>query len=112
MQIHFNDKIDNVLKKGIPLDPFGINNFAFPKECALNAVEELRSLGVAILGGDVYVESDDGFKANYDNWYCNRLDGESACDFVTRSTNDAELYIRRYSINGAFFVFVPDSKGL
>jgi hypothetical protein len=75
-------------------------------------LEELRSLGVAILGGDVYIESGGAFESAYDNWYCNKLDDESVQDFVARSGRDAEKYIQGYRTAGAFFVFVPGGRSL
>lgn len=112
MESSWNERVYRVLSKGISLSPIGVNNFAFSKELALDVLEELRSLGVAILGGDVYVESGGMFESNYDNWYCKKLDDESVQDFVARSGRDAEKYIQGYGAKGAFFVFVPDGRSL
>ena len=74
----------------------------------MNALCHLEKLGVGILGGDVYIESNGDIAQNYDSWYCNYSSEESnAPNFVTLSIDKAKSYILGYSISNAMFALIP-----
>jgi hypothetical protein len=93
---------------GYSLKGIGVNNWALDKDIALNVLEKLEELGIAIAGGDVYMKTTDGFDLSYDNWYCNRNSKESYSDFMKRSITEAKSYINNYqSPNTVAFAIVP-----
>ena len=60
-------KIKSVVSCGISLHDLGINNQALNKDQALQAIDKFEELGVAVLGGDVYVMVDNIPESNNDN---------------------------------------------
>lgn len=102
------NKIDSILSKGIFLKSFGVNNWAFTKDEALNVLKELEDANTPILGGDVWVLQNEQMNHNYDNWYCERLSDESYSDYVRRSICKANNYINNYSQNkNIYFELLP-----
>lgn len=91
------------------LEELGIDNIAFPYKQALMLVDILRESHVSILGGDVYLKKGSCIEISYDNWYCEKGDGELDCYFIKRSCDIAESYIKNYirnTINKPLFSFV------
>jgi hypothetical protein len=110
MKIFWSEKIDEILKSSHPLMGIGVNNWALTRHEALIAIDKLMTLGVPILGGDVFEQTNDVLRHNYDNWYCNKLDNESIKDFIIKSHEKAKEYIESYHSNkpeSIFFVIVP-----
>jgi hypothetical protein len=91
-----SEKVNVILSRGVSLTGIGVNNWVLTKSQAMQALCELEALGVPVLGGDVYELSDDGFSANYDNWYCDKRDDEEMKKFVMRSISSARQYIKDY----------------
>jgi len=107
MNYIWNESLDAVLAIGRPLEPLGVRNFALSKASALEALEQLKLLGIAVLGGDVYVDQEGELQNNCDNWYCDPLEGEDNTAFVSRSVALARNYIQSYSFDSAYFALVP-----
>ena len=108
----FSREIEEILKIGKPLFDVGINNWALTKSEAINVIEQLASLQVPILGGDVYQIINGTMQSNYDNWYCEPLPGETKSNFVERSKNKAKDFIMTYKSKDSyntFFLLVPDA---
>ncbi len=106
----WTDKIDQILEVGKPLFENGIKNWALKKEDALIAIEKINLLDIAILGGDVYKLSGNSLEPNYDNWYSDKMPGESSSDFIKRSYLKSREYIEGYQSNATneiFFAIVP-----
>jgi Immunity protein 40 len=101
---------NEILSVGKTLSNFGVHNWALTKVQALIAVEQLTSLGIPILGGDVYEERDGYFQSNYDSWHCDILSNENEIDYLNRSSKQAKEYIDNYKskeLDKIFFVIVP-----
>lgn len=109
MQPTWSEEIDCILSVGRSLSQSGVKNWALACEDALVALNQLATLGVAVLGGDVYHEQDGTLELSYDNWYCDSVLGENEEDFVVRSIERARSYIKNYggALDRAFFALVP-----
>lgn len=98
MNIIRSKNIDEILKVGKWLGESGINNWALTKSQALEALDKLLNLNIAVLGGDVYETRGDYIQPNYDNWYSDRQPGESKEDYLNRSIEESRTYIERYAV--------------
>lgn len=103
----WSEQVDAILAAGRNLDGIGVRNWALAREDALLALERLREIGVAVLGGDVYVVSGKAVVPSYDNWHCDQDAGEVAADFLSRSIDSARSYISSYGSAEAMFAIVP-----
>jgi 23S rRNA A1618 N6-methylase RlmF len=107
---HFwTSEIDEILSAGHSLVGSGVRNWALERAEAIVALDELLALSVGVLGGDVYSISDTTLEANYDNWFCNPVSGESEDDFLERSIAKAKSYIANYPsrLGNVAFAIVP-----
>jgi hypothetical protein len=85
--------------RGIPMmEALGTADVALTAEDALDAAEVLVGTGVAILGGDVFYKTAEGFKLAYANWHTDPKAGEDAGAYATRSIQETRDYIRRYPV--------------
>jgi len=66
---------------------------ALKPAAALKALEFLRGTDVAILGGDVLNDSSEELEYTYENWYRERLLGESQSAFADRSRSVAREFV-------------------
>lgn len=109
VQYVWSEKIDAILGAGESLEMLGVRNWVLDHAGALEAVERLSREGVAVAGGDVYRRENGRLEPTYDNWYCNRSDGEQMHEYVERSIDIARGYITDYPDldGGAFFSLVP-----
>ena len=82
--------------QGRPLQEIGVNEIALLRPAALEAIQALKGSQIAILGGDVLYVLNERPRYSGDNWYCERQASESLSDFLIRSWNVAEQYIRTY----------------
>jgi len=96
---------DSILSTGRALMAIGVHNWALTKEQALIAADLLAAEGIAILGGDVYEVVCDVIQPTYDNWYCERLSGESEATFVERCLLKTRSYIAGYEAKGRTILF-------
>lgn len=110
MQCVWSDRIDKILAAGHSLQSVGIRNWALDRGAALAALDEFCAQGISVLGGDVYVLRNGTLESTYDNWYCNRMEGEVNADFVSRSIGEARRYIEDYpaKLDPMLFSIVPD----
>lgn len=109
--IVWSTKVDEILSKGISLEPIGVKNWALSRQDALEALNQFLILQIPVLGGDVCELTKGNPEYNYDNWYCDRIPGESDLAFVNRSINKAKDYIISYNMeyrDKIFFALVPE----
>jgi hypothetical protein len=71
----------------------GSEEQALKPAAAVKALDLLAGTDVAILGGDVLSESLGKLKYTFENWYCERLLGESAPAFANRSRSVARQFV-------------------
>lgn len=102
-----DERMNKILSVGRSLSSEGVNNWALSREQALQAVELFAENSLSISGGDVYVAHQNRLESNYDNWYCERINGENDQEFSERSLHKAKEYISSYGLGEAFFVIVP-----
>ena len=92
-----SDYLNFIREKGCPLSEInpGSDEIALTVNDALYALDLLSGSHVAVLGGDILSEKEDG-KLTYAyqfwgseyhclNWYCNKMNNESQEDYVKRS---------------------------
>lgn len=94
--MNWSEKIKSILSSGLSLDNIGVNNWALDKQQTIDALNDFKKQGIAVLGGDVYEIIDGTPESNYDNWYCDQNDGESFKDFSDRSIASARKYVNDY----------------
>lgn len=89
-----------------------MRNWALDQAGALDVLKRLRDEGIAVAGGDVYRRENDCLEPTYDNWYCDRGDGEQIGEYVERSIGVAMNYVAEYlnSDGRAFFSLVPGAQ--
>ncbi|WP_187170559.1 Imm40 family immunity protein [Salidesulfovibrio onnuriiensis] len=100
----------NLLKRGIPIHEYGINNWLLSREDALFVANECKNNGIAIAGGDVYELLDHEPEPAHDNWYCEVNTNESFNNYISRSIAKTIEYISTYRHPRGFepyFIFVP-----
>lgn len=112
VQYVWSEIIDSILSAGESLEVPGVRNWALNQAGALCALERLHQEGIAVAGGDVYRLENGRLEPTYDNWYCDRGDGEQIGEFVERSIGVAVNYITEYSNSDerAFFSLVPGAQ--
>lgn len=112
VQYVWSEKIDSILREGESLETLGVRNWALDQAGALGAVERLSRERIAVAGGDVYRRENGRLETTYDNWYCNRKDGEQMSEYIERSVDIAKNYISEYpgSDSGVFFSLVPVAR--
>ncbi len=96
--------------KGIDLAHLGLNEVALHREDALKAAGLLQEAGIAILGGDVYIQRRTGIETAYANWHSNQAANEDYRPYVVRSCRETEAYIRAFPQGDEtpIFVLVPN----
>jgi hypothetical protein len=78
----------------------GSKEQALKPAAALQGLELLAGSDVAILGGDVLSESSGKLEYIYENWFCERLPGESGPVFADRSRSVARQSIEKLISRG------------
>ena len=66
----------------VPLEDYGIDSVAFTLEDAIRILDVMEKELVPILGGDVYMLDGAELRPTYQNWSCERLDGQDMASFV------------------------------
>ncbi len=89
------DLKNKILKTSVYLYGYGINGFAWNKKDALIMIESILNDEIGILGGDVFVFTDE-LKSTYNNWHSDPKSGESINDFYRRSKLESLLYITNF----------------
>ncbi|SDF27170.1 Imm40 family immunity protein [Dyella sp. 333MFSha] len=80
------------------MDAFGTEDVALDAEDAIEAAQLLADTGVAVLGGDVFFRTAQGFELAYANWCSNPRPGENAAAYAARSIRETCDYIRDFPI--------------
>lgn len=91
------------------MEPFGTEDLALDAEDAIEAARLLADTGVAVLGGDVFFRTAQGFELAYANWHSDPRPGEDAGAYAARSIREACDYIRGFPTRPdrtAIFAFV------
>lgn len=78
----------------VPLEDYGIDSVAFTLEDAIRILDVLEKELVPILGGDVYMLDGAELRPTYQNWSCERLDGQDMASFVHDSCARARKYLK------------------
>lgn len=102
-----------LLGKAFPLDDLGLKEVAWDDEHIDSVIDTLARLDFAILGGDVYARTQEGFRPAYDSWYCEREAEETFSGYAMRSREVARSYVRDYrSLGnaGRFFALVVSNE--
>lgn len=88
------------------LNDLGLVDVAWSREHTREVLNAIRARDIAVLGGDVYMEQNDGqLEHTYDNWHCERLPEESLSQYARRSWQHTWDYVAKYPDNKAPKVF-------
>lgn len=86
-----------VLKnKGHSLKEIGSNEVGLSRSAALEAIRSLRKSQAAILGGNVVRVINQRPEYGVENWYVQQQSSEPLVDYLKRSLDTAEKYIREF----------------
>ena len=105
-----NKVVDSILgADGRSLMDMGVNNWVLNRKDALIAIEKLKIQNIAVLGGDVYLLSNEAVESTYDGWHCEPEPLESHTSFILRSAAKATEYISNYikESDNILFAIVP-----
>ena len=106
----YSPQIDEVLSAGTSMSSMHVNNWSLDRHAAILAIQSLKGMGIAILGGDVIVRANQALHHTYDSWYCDPIDGESSEAYINRSASTAVNYIEAYPKGDYLFAIVPEVK--
>lgn len=93
----------NFENRGQSLAELGVASYAYTYKDMLAYIDWIETKKFMILGGDVYIEGDEGFELTYDSWYYSpkNKDNDSL-----KSISMAKNYIKQYTnSNGENFYF-------
>lgn len=90
---------DFIREKGYPLIEIGVNSFGFKRDSALTFIQVLDKASIPVFGGDVYLLTNAGLEATYDNRHCDPLEGEEQVNYCRRANAAAADYIHSYRLN-------------
>ncbi len=83
-------------KRAIDLAPYGVNEYGFPARSGRKVLFELLENRKMILGGDLWVADADGsLRPGHDNWYVNRIPGESFNQMSMRAVQESDAFFER-----------------
>lgn len=103
-----NRRLDRLISQGFSLASLGVTEHALSALQMDGLLEEAIRSNVAVLGGDVYYQSNVGICPGSESWFCDRLDDERYSEYVARSVQVASKYISDYNCDGPFTVlFAP-----
>jgi hypothetical protein len=91
--------IEEITKKSIGLEKYGLNDLAWSKEDAQNLINLLMTEKIGILGGDVYQLTSYSFRPLGDNWSCEYNYNELIDDYYLRSKIESLKYINNYPVS-------------
>jgi hypothetical protein len=77
---------------------FGTADVALVADDAVSAAQTLTGSRAAVLGGDVFYQTAEGFQLAYANWNTEPTAGEDVGAFVARSIQETCDYIRLYPV--------------
>ena len=85
-----------MLKKSISLKSIGLNELAWYGKDAIKAIEYLSNKGTLILGGDVYIISEQKIKLTYDSWYYMLTESRTQQENIDAAKEKAISYIQHF----------------
>lgn len=86
-----------VRERGVSMmEAFGTEDVALDAQDAIEAAQMLSDTGVAVLGGDVFFRTAQGFELAYANWHSDPRPGEDAGAYAARSIQETCDYIRGF----------------
>ena len=85
-----------MLKKSISLKSIGFNELAWYGKDAIKAIEHLSNKGKLILGGDVYLISEQRIKLTYDSWYYIPTENRTHQENIDAAKEKAISYIQHF----------------
>ena len=86
----------DMVKKSISLKNIGINELAWYGKDTIDAIEYLSNNGTLILGGDVYIISEQKIKLTYDNWYYIPVESRPHQKNIDAAKEKAVSYIQHF----------------
>jgi len=86
----------DMVKKSISLKNIGINELAWHGKDAIEAIEYLSKNRTLILGGDVYIISEQKIKLTYDNWYYIPVESRPHQENIDAAKEKAISYIQHF----------------
>jgi len=89
---------EKIRKKAIPLEKYGMNDFAWEKVDALELIKSLMNDKIGILGGDLYKITENHLTPLYDNWSCDPFENETEEKYFFRSKILSQQYIENYPV--------------
>jgi len=99
-----NEAIRNkIIKNSIPLDKYGIHEFAWIKKDAEKLILTIMDENIGILGGDIYKSTTSKLEPLSENWACEPTTSETQQEYFHRSKLESLKYIRSFPLN-------PDEK--
>jgi hypothetical protein len=98
-------------KEAVDLTSYGVREYAFPLRVARRVLAEIVHGGGVVLGGDLWIVHDDGiYEPGHDNWFVNRVPGESLDDFAARQAGAANRFFERQEDDGRSYATFVLSK--
>ena len=86
----------DMVKKSISLKNIGMNELAWYGKDAIKAIEYLSNNGTLILGGDVYIISEQKINLTYDNWYYIPVETRTHQENIDAAKEKAVSYIQHF----------------
>jgi len=101
----FLEEIDEILNVGFFLGGMGVNNWALGKKECLEAIRNLKSINVAILGGDTFF--DGRINPTGESWSCDGRHNEDEMIFLERSVCKSIDFVSKPIYDKFKFILVP-----
>lgn len=100
--------LEAILEKGWRVPEPDSNCFAVTRLQMKEVLEEAERIQIALLGGDVYYQSNSGITSGTESWYCDRERGEPYSNFVARSIDISREYLKEFDAeNPLTALFAP-----
>ena len=102
-------KLKNI-RRYYSLEQLGINDYAFPKESAIEIINFLKDEFHPIFGGDVFKLDGDNISFAYAFWSCEPEEDESPNKYLNRSYEAAIKYIQERNEDKNFIFSITFKK--
>jgi hypothetical protein len=90
------DIVRRVLESGRSLKEFGSSNWALSRAQALIALQAIENASRVLLGGDVWLETNDAFVSTGDSWHFEPSHDQPHAANVRNAATKARAYIAAY----------------
>ena len=91
-----DDPVRRIVEAGRPLTEHGSNNWALTRAQALVAIRAIEHESRVLLGGDVWLASDDTFSTTGDSWHFEPNPQNSRSTNASNSAAKAMAYVTAY----------------